>query len=478
MDALEESLEVLKESFRRGKTRSAAWRKSQLKGVVKLVAENEEKIFKALNEDIGKHPVEAYRDEIGVVRKSALHALENLDQWMAPNKGYLPWVFFPAKARVVPEPLGLVLIISSWNFPFSLSIDPLIGAIAAGNTAILKPSELSPATSSLLAKLIPLYLDPEAIRVVEGGTAVSERLLEKKWDKIFFTGSSRVGRIVMAAAAKHLTPVTLELGGKCPAIVDTLSNSDLEVAIKRIVSGKWGACYGQACIAVDYILVEEKLAPLLIEKLKTRIRKFYGNNSKDLKDISRVVNKHHFKRLCNLLNDPAVASSVVCGGSLDEDRSFIEPTILLNPPLDAEIMTEEIFGPLLPIITVRNIQESIEFINSRPKPLVLYAFTQDSSFKEQIVTQTSSGSVTFNDTTIQFIVESIPFGGVGESGLGRYHGKYSFDAFSHEKGVLHRTFYLELEPRHPPWSDFKMKFIRLAYALDYFGLILLFLGLK
>uniref|UniRef100_A0A7N0UGD5 Aldehyde dehydrogenase n=1 Tax=Kalanchoe fedtschenkoi TaxID=63787 RepID=A0A7N0UGD5_KALFE len=455
MDGLDESLAVLRESFKRGKTRTAAWRKSQLNGILKLVGENEEKIFQALNEDIGKHPVEAYRDE-----------------------GYIPLIFFPAKARVVPEPLGLVLIISSWNFPFSLSIDPLIGAIAAGNTAVLKPSESSPATSSLLAKLVPLYLDPEAIRVIEGGTSVSEVLLDKKWDKIFFTGSSRVGRIVMSAAAKHLTPVTLELGGKSPAIVDALSDSDLEVAVKRIVSGKWGSCNGQACIAVDYVLVEEKLAPLLIEKLKIRIRKFYGNNSQELKDISRVVNKHHFKRLSNLLKDPDVSSSVVFGGSQDEQRSFIEPTILLNPPLDAEIMTEEIFGPLLPIITVSNIQESIEFINARPKPLVLYAFTKDESFKGQIVTQTSSGCVTFNDTAVQFLCDSIPFGGVGESGLGRYHGKYSFDAFSHEKGVLHRTFYLELAPRHPPWSDFKMKFIRLAYAYDYWGLIRLFLGLR
>uniref|UniRef100_A0A7N0UB83 Aldehyde dehydrogenase n=1 Tax=Kalanchoe fedtschenkoi TaxID=63787 RepID=A0A7N0UB83_KALFE len=428
MDGLEESLVVMRESFGRGKTRSAAWRKLQLNGILNLVGENEEMIFEALNEDLGKHPVEAYRDEVGVVKKSALHALESLDRWMAPKKAYIPLIFRPAKARVVPEPLGLVLIISSWNFPFSLSMDPLIGAIAAGNTAVVKPSESAPATSSLLAKLIPLYLDPEAIRVIEGGTDVSTRLLEKKWDKIFFTGSSRVGRIVMSAAAKHLTPVTLELGGKSPAIVDDLSNSDLEVAIKRIVSGKWGSCYGQVCLAVDYILVEERLAPLLIDRLKARLRKFYGSNSQDLKDISRVVNKHHFTRLCNLLKDPAVASSVVFGGSLDEDRLFIEPTILLNPPLDAEIMTEEIFGPLLPIVT--------------------------------------------------FVCEAIPFGGVGESGQGRYHGKYSFDAFSHEKGVLHRTFYLELEPRHPPLSDFKLKFLRLLYAFDYWGLVLLFLGLK
>ncbi|MBA0753026.1 hypothetical protein Gogos_021174 [Gossypium gossypioides] len=285
----------------------------------------------------------------------------------------------------------------------------------------------------------------------------------------------------MAAAAKHLTPVTLELGGKSPAIVDTLSTtpSKAKVTAKRIVGGKWGPCTGQACIAIDYVLVEEKLAStLVIELLKKTIKRFYGENIKSLKNISRIVNKHQFQRLVNLLQDPNVADSIVYGGSVDEEKLVIEPTILLDPPLDSEIMSEEIFGPLLPIITLKNVEESIDFINSKSNPLVIYAFTEDETFKKRILSETSSGTVTFNDSMVQFLCDSLPFGGVGQSGFGRYHGKYSFDTFSHEKSILHRGFYPELEPRYPPWTHFKLLFIKLAYQFDYFGLILLVLGFK
>ncbi|XVE87379.1 hypothetical protein DITRI_Ditri18aG0112600 [Diplodiscus trichospermus] len=469
----------LRETFKTGRTRSVAWRKNQLNALLDLVIENEESIFKALHRDLGKDPVESYRDEIGVILKSARYSLSCLDKWVAPKKAELPLLFFPAKGDVLPEPLGVVLIFSSWNFPISLLLDPLIGAISAGNAVLLKPSELAPACLSFLVQNIPLYLDNKAIKIIDGRSEVGEKLLKLKWDKIFFTGSPRVGSLVMAAAARYLTPVTLELGGKCPAIVDTLSSpSKTKVAAKRIVGGKWAPCTGQACIAIDYLLVEEKLAPTLIEVLKKTIKKFYGENIKDLKNISRIVNKHHFQRLHNLLKDPHVAASVVYGGSVNEEKLVIEPTILLDPPLDSEIMTEEIFGPLLPIITLKNLEESIEFINSKPKPLVIYAFTEDEAFKERILSKTSSGTVTFNDSMVQFLCDALPFGGVGQSGFGRYHGKYSFDTFSHEKAVLHRAFFPELEPRYPPWNDFKLRFIRLAYMFDYLGLILLLLGLK
>ncbi|XWS45499.1 hypothetical protein CRYUN_Cryun15aG0141500 [Craigia yunnanensis] len=475
---MEESIAELRETFKSGRTRSVAWRKNQLKGLLDLITENEESIFKALHQDLGKDPVESYRDEIGVIQKSASYSLSCLDTWVAPKKGELPLLFFPAKAEVLPEPLGVVLIFSSWNFPITLALDPLIGAISAGNTVLLKPSELAPACSSFFIETIPLYLDKEAIKVVCGGADVGERLLELKWDKIFFTGSPRVGRLVMTAAARYLTPVTLELGGKCPAILDTLSSpSKAKVAAKRIVGGKWGSCTGQACIAIDYLLVEEKFASTLIELLKKTIKRFYGENIKDLKCISRIVNKHQFKRLHNLLKDPHVAASIVYGGSVDEKKLVIEPTILLDPPLDSELMTEEIFGPLLPIITLKNIEESIELINSKPNPLVIYAFTEDETFKKRILSETSSGTVTFNDSLVQFVCDTLPFGGVGQSGIGRYHGKYSFDTFSHEKSVLHRGFYPELEQRYPPWSDFKLLFIKLAYRFNYFRLILLLMGL-
>ncbi|KAH9711150.1 Aldehyde dehydrogenase family 3 member F1 [Citrus sinensis] len=479
MGEIEDKLAELRQTFRSGITKSVAWRKNQLRALIELLQDNEDKIFKALHQDLGKHPVETYRDEIGLIKKSAKYALSCLDKWMAPKKRRLPLLFFPASGEVVSEPFGVVLICSAWNFPINLALEPLIGAIAAGNTVMLKPSELAVECASFLAETIPLYLDCKAIKVTNGGVDVCEQLLQQKWNKIFFTGSPRVGSIVMSAAAKHLTPVTLELGGKCPAILDTLSSPlDIKVTVKRIIGGKFASCNGQVCIGVDYILVEKKFAATLIELLKTTIKKFYGENPKDSKSISRIINEYHFERLRKLLEDPLVADAIVHGGLLDKENLFIEPTILLDPPLDAEIMTEEIFGPILPIITLNNIQESIEFINSRPKPLVIYAFTKDETFKKQIVSGTSSGSLIFNDTLVQQLCDVLPFGGVGQSGIGRYHGHYSFETFSHEKAIMQRSFFLELEPRYPPWNDFKMKFLRLAYDFDYFNLLLLLLGLK
>ncbi|KAL6576094.1 hypothetical protein OROHE_000565 [Orobanche hederae] len=439
-----EGFEGLKKAFQSGKTRGVDWRKAQLRAILRFLAENEADIFEALKQDLGKHPVESYRDEIGVVKKSADHALLHINAWMASKKAQLPLLLFPSRAQVLPEPLGLTL-------------DPLIGAISAGNTVVVKPSDQAPACSSLLKRTIPRYLDTKAIKIVEGGSDVAEQLLQKPWDKIFFTGSPRVGRIVMSAAAKHLTPVTLELGGKCPVIVDSFSGSELKVAVKRIAGGKWGPCAGQACIGIDYVLVQQNLAPLLVESLKSCIKIFYGEDVKTLQSICKIVNKHHFNRICSLLEEPGVAASIVYGGSMDHENMVIEPTILIDPPLDAQIMTEEIFGPLLPIITLGKIEESIDFINERPKPLAIYAFTKNEKLKDQILQETSSGGVTFNDTIIQFICENLPFGGVGQSGFGRYHGKYSFDTFSHEKAVLHRSFFLELEPRYPPWNSFKLE---------------------
>ncbi|XP_056170062.1 aldehyde dehydrogenase family 3 member F1 isoform X2 [Syzygium oleosum] len=448
MSEVEESLAELRQAFKSGRTRSVSWRKRQLRAIINLVQDNEENIFKALYQDLGKHPVECYRDEVGVVLKSAKYSLSCVEKWMAPKKGHLPLLFFPSSGEVMSEPLGVVLIFAAWNFPLSLALDPLIGAISAGNTAVLKPSELAPACSSFLANTIPRYLDYGTIKVIGGGADVGDRLLQQKWDKIFFTGSPRVGRIVMSAAARHLTPVTLELGGKCPTILDTLSSpSDIQIAVKRIVGAKWGPCSGQACIGIDYVLVERKFASTLIDLMKLTIKKFYGEETQYSKNMCKIINKHHFERLGNVLKDPAVAASIVYGGSLHEEELFIEPTILLDPPLDAEIMTEEIFGPLLPIITLNNIQESIEFVNSRPKPLAIYAFTKDESLKKQIVSETSSGSVTFNDAIVQFVCDDLPFGGVGQSGFGRYHGKYSFDTFSHEKAIMTRGFFPEIEPR-------------------------------
>ncbi|KAL8122162.1 aldehyde dehydrogenase family 3 member F1-like [Apium graveolens] len=474
---LEAELEELRETFNSGKTRDASWRRSQLKAILNLLKENEDDLFLALKQDLGKHRCEAYRDEIGTVTKSVHYALDSLKKWMSGKKVNLPIIAFPATAQLIPEPLGLVYIISSWNFPFGLSLEPLIGAIAAGNVVVIKPSELAPACSAMLASVINKYLDNKAIKVFQGGVSVSQQLLQQKWDKIFFTGSAQVGKIVMAAAANHLTPVTLELGGKCPAVVDSISGSwDRECTFKRILGGKFAVCAGQICIGVDYILVEKKYLSTLVSRLQVWVKKMFGDNPKE--SMSRIINKQHFTRLKSLLSDPLVRASIRYGGSFDEDNLFIEPTILVDPPLNSAIMTEEIFGPLLPIITLEKIEDSVNFINSRPKPLVIYAFTNNEKLKKMLISGTSSGGITFNDTLVQHAADTIPFGGVGQSGFGRYHGKFSFDTFTHEKAILRRGFLTDFWFRFPPWTNKKLQLFRDAYKYDYIGIGLTVLGLK
>lgn len=476
---LESDLEAMRQYFRSGKTKDVAWRQSQLKGLLSFIKEKEKEISKALKEDLGKHHVEAYRDEVGILTKSINFALHGLKEWMSSKKAKLPRVALLSSAELVPEPLGFVLIISSWNFPFGLSLEPMIGAIAAGNTMVLKPSELAPASASLLANVLPTYLDNSAVKVIQGGPAVGERLLQQKWDKIFFTGSARVGRIIMSAAVNHLTPVALELGGKCPAVVDSVSSSwDTKVTVNRILVSKFGACAGQACIAIDYILVEKRFASILVELMKVMIKKMFGENPRETNTVARIVNEQHFLRLKNLLSDSAVQNSIVYGGSMDEKNLFVEPTILVDPPLDAAIMTEEIFGPLLPIITLDKVEDSIAFINSKPKPLGIYAFTNNEKFRRRMLSETSSGSLVFNDAVIQYAADTLPFGGIGESGLGKYHGKFSFDTFSHYKAVTRRSFLTDFWFRFPPWNDYKLLLLEATYNYDYLGMLLVILGLK
>ncbi|KAG4972398.1 hypothetical protein JHK84_038478 [Glycine max] len=461
-EALGRDLENVRKYYGSGKTKEASWRESQLKGLHNFLVEKEEEILRALKHDLGKHYVEAFRDEVGTLMKTLNLASKSLKNWMAGKEAKLPRIALLSSAEIVPEPLGLVLIISSWNFPFGLSLEPLIGAIAAGNSVVLKPSELSPTCSSLLATFLPTYLDNNAIKVIQGGPEVGELLLQQRWDKIFFTGSARVGRIVMSAAAVHLTPVTLELGGKCPAIIDSLSSSwDKEVAVKRILVAKFGACGGQACIAIDYVLVEKSFSSTLVTLMKEWIKKLFGENPKVSNTIARIVNKNHFMRLKNLLTEPRVKESVVYGGSMDENDLFIEPTILLDPPLDSAIMAEEIFGPVLPIITVEKIEESVEFISSRPKALAIYAFTKNQTLQRRL-----------------YVADTLPFGGVGECGFGKYHGKFSFDAFSHHKAVARRSYLTDFWFRFPPWTLNKLQLLEVSYNLDYLGILLVLLGLK
>uniref|UniRef100_A0A7N0TNP0 Aldehyde dehydrogenase n=1 Tax=Kalanchoe fedtschenkoi TaxID=63787 RepID=A0A7N0TNP0_KALFE len=396
--------------------------------------------------------------QISLLKASCTNTIKELHNWMKPDKVKTSVTVFPASAEIVPEPLGVILVISAWNYPFLLSLQPIVGAIAAGNAAVLKPSELAPATSSLLLKLVERYMDNSAIKVVEGAVEETTALLEQKWDKIMYTGNGRVGRIIMAAAAKHLTPVLLELGGKCPVIVDSQIN--LKVATRRIIVGKWGCNNGQACIAPDYIITTKEYAPTLIDALKAELEKCYGKDPLESKDLSRIVNSNHFSRLSKLLDEDKVSSMVVHGGLKDKSQLKISPTILLDVPEDSLIMSEEIFGPLLPIITVEKVEDSFDIINSRSKPLAAYLFTNNKKLKENFVKSVSAGGLLINDVALHLAVDTLPFGGVGESGTGAYHGKHSFDAFSHRKGVLYRSFFGDAPARYPPYSQGKLNLLK------------------
>ncbi|XP_022936139.1 aldehyde dehydrogenase family 3 member H1-like isoform X1 [Cucurbita moschata] len=472
--AATELVKELRGTFASGRTRSYEWRVSQLESILKLSADHEEEISDAIHSDLSKPALESIIHEIGMVKNSCKLALKELRRWMTPEKVQTTITTFPSSAEIVPEPLGVVLIISPWNYPFFLSLDPVVGAIAAGNAVVLKPSEISPTTSSLVAKLLVKYLDTSAVKVVEGAVPETSALLEQKWDKIFYTGNGRVGRIVMAAAAKHLTPVVLELGGKSPVVVDSKIN--LQVACRRIIAGKWGGNNGQACVSPDYIITTKEVAPKLVESLKQELERFYGKNPLESKDLSRIVNANHFDRLTKLLDDDKVSGKIVLGGEKDKSKLQIAPTLLLDVPRDSLIMTEEIFGPLLPIITVDKLEDCFEIVNSVPKPLAAYLFTSNKKLKEQFVACISAGAVVINDTTLHLAVSTLPFGGVGESGMGAYHGKFSFDAFSHKKAVLYRSFAGDVAMRYPPYTPGKLRFLKALLGGGILGLIRALLG--
>uniref|UniRef100_A0A0D9XXF5 Aldehyde dehydrogenase n=1 Tax=Leersia perrieri TaxID=77586 RepID=A0A0D9XXF5_9ORYZ len=446
---VEADVAALRAQFAAGRTRGAEWRAAQLRGLLRMAAEAEAEVCRALHADLAKPYTESYVHEIALVKSSCRFALKNLKKWMKPQKVSASLMTFPSTAMVTAEPLGVVLVISAWNYPFS---------IAAGNAVVLKPSEVAPATSSLLAELLPQYVDSTCIKVVEGGVAETTALLEQKWDKIFYTGNGKIGRIVMASAAKHLTPVVLELGGKCPVVVD--SNVDLHVTAKRIAAGKWGCNNGQACISPDFIITTKSFAPKLLEALGKVLEKFYGDEPLRSSDLSRIVNSNHFNRLKKLMDDENVSDKIVFGGQRDEHQLKIAPTIFMDVPLDSGIMKEEIFGPLLPIITVDKIHESFALINSMTKPLAAYLFTKDSKLQEQYEAGISAGGMLVNDTVVHLTNQYLPFGGVGESGIGAYHGSFSFEAFSHKKAVLVRGFAGEAAARYPPYSTAKLKILR------------------
>ncbi|MBE9192096.1 aldehyde dehydrogenase [Gloeocapsopsis crepidinum LEGE 06123] len=430
--------------FHSSHTKEIAFRIEQLNTLKRAIQENTASIVDALHKDLHKPELETYATEISIVREVD-YALRHIRSWVRPQKVKLSLEQLPGSGYIRPEPLGVVLIIGPWNYPFQLLIAPLIGAIAAGNCCILKPSEIAPNTSKVVSQIIQKYFDPAYIAVIEGGIDVSKQLLAEKFDHIFFTGGTAVGKVVMAAAAKHLTPVTLELGGKSPCIIDTDIN--IEHTVNRVAWGKFINA-GQTCIAPDYLLVNSKVKSQVLKSLQEVIRSFYGENPEQSSDYARIINQKQFTRLSKLLQD----GEIVTGGQINQSTRYLAPTILDNVSLEAPVMQEEIFGPILPIIEYNDLSEAIAIINEKPKPLALYLFSRDRKIQQRVLQETSSGGVCINDTVMQVAVSSLPFGGVGDSGVGKYHGKASFDTFSHQKSVLKKPFLFDLKWRYAPYA--------------------------
>lgn len=422
-------LEALRNTFQQGTTKPLSWRRNQLEQLDRMLDEREADFERALNEDVGKHAVESQLTEIGFLRSEIAHALKHLRSWARRKRVSVPPVVLPASAWVTPQPLGLVLIIAPWNYPLMLALSPLIGAIAAGNTAVVKPSEISSATSRTLARIVPEYLDIRAVRVIEGGVEETTELLKHRFDHIFFTGNGTVGRIVARAAAEHLTPVTLELGGKSPLFID--DTVDLAQAARRIVWAKFLNC-GQSCVAPDYVLATPEVLVELETALPDAIYELYGNAIDRNPDYGRIVSEPHFERLVSYLTD----GRIVTGGSHDRDTRLIEPTILADVPRDAAVMREEIFGPILPLVAITGVTDAIEVVRSRPHPLSVYVFSQDPDVRRRWEAETTSGALTYGAPVMHLSIPDLPFGGVGESGMGAYHGQRSFDTFSHHRAVL------------------------------------------
>lgn len=437
-----------REFFRTEQTQEISFRLEQLAKLKQSIIDRQEAILQASKADLGRPAFEAYF-EIATLSEINL-AFKNLKIWAKPQRVKSPIDQFPASAWIQPDPLGVVLIIGPWNYPFQLIMSPLVGAIAAGNCAILKPSEHAPNTSRVLAELIADTFDPSYIAVVEGDASVSQQLLAEKFDHIFFTGGTAIGRIIMAAAAQYLTSVTLELGGKSPCIVD--SDIHLDHAAKRIAWGKL-INTGQTCIAPDYLLVHRQIKTELVHRIKHYIREFYGEDPAQSPDYGRIIHDQHFERLIAFLD----RGEIILGGKYNLDERYLAPTLIDGVTWDDPVMQEEIFGPILPILTYDELEAAIFQVNARPKPLALYFFSRDRQKQERILQATSSGGVCLNDTVMQVGVNTLPFGGVGESGIGSYHGKASFDTFSHFKSVLKRNFWLDLGWRYAPYTAQKLE---------------------
>ena len=430
---------------RSGATRRAEWRERQLIALRTMMRDRAEAFYAALWTDLRRNRVDADWTDVKYVTSEADHALARLRKWMKPRPIRTPLVMAPSRAEVRFDPLGVGLIIGTWNYPVMLTLSPLIAAISGGNAAVIKPSEVAPATSDVIARFLPEYLDREAFSVVLGAVPETTALLECRWDHIFFTGGTSVARIVMSAAARHLTPVVLELGGKSPTIVH--SSANLRVAARRIAQGRWGNA-GQTCTAPDYVLVFKDVAKPFLEQLEAAVSEFYGGEAQKSPDYGRIVSGHHFDRLVGLLE----GETAYFGGQSDRADRYIAPTVLVDVSPDAPVMSEEIFGPILPVLEAGGVQEVIDFINARPSPLGLYVFAEDQSVVNQILDSTTSGAAAVNECTVHPIIHDFPFGGVGNSGMGKYHGDWGFHAYTNARGVLRRSARLDPSVRYPPYD--------------------------
>lgn len=443
----------LRSTFDTGLTRPLEWRRDQLGRLDTLLRDHRDELNSALATDLGKSAFEAYSTEIGFVRTEIAYALAQLDEWVRPQKARPSLTQRPGRVYTLPEPKGVVLVIGAWNYPLQVTLLPLASALAAGNCVVVKPSEIASATSATIARLVSQYLDTDAVAVVEGGVDETATLLTHPFDHIIFTGSGRVGRIVMRAAAEHLTPVTLELGGKSPAIVDRRAN--VRVAARRIVWGKYLNA-GQTCIAPDYALVDAAIEAQFIREVGRAIEDFYGHDPHASTDYSRIVNEHHFARLMSYLDD----GQVILGGNGNVTDRYIAPTVMTNVDPASPVMTEEIFGPILPILPVSSISDAIDFVNGRDQPLALYVFSDDVETAHYVLARTSSGGACVNTTLLHMAAPNVGFGGVGASGMGRYHGRAGFDTFSNPKAIYERPARPDPSINYPPYHAIKRALLR------------------
>jgi len=445
--------------FNTGKSKDLSFRIAQLALLRKIIDDNEDAICEALKLDMNKPKFEAYVGEIAMVTNEIDYAIRHLKSWARPKRVMTPLVHFPARSHIYSEPLGVVLIIGTWNYPIQLVLCPLVGAMAAGDSSILKPSRMAPHTADLIARMMTENFDPGLLAVVQGGSEAVNTLLENQLDHIFFTGGTSVGRIIAEAAARKLTPVTLELGGKSPCLVDR--EVHLDYAARRITWGKFFNA-GQTCVAPDYLMVHTSIKNEILEHIRGYIGEFYGEDPHNSPDYARIINDKHFDRLSGLLEE----GDILIGGKTNSADKYIAPTVIDNVSWDHKIMQEEIFGPLLPVIEYEDLAQAVSTINRHPKPLSFYLFSTNKGTQERVLKETTSGGCTINDTIVHLSTQTLPFGGVGESGIGKYHGQASFDIFSNKKSVLYRSFLLDLKLRYAPYGN-KLPWVK--KLLRYFG---------